>query len=131
MKQQIHKFGIGPVARFSAAILFVLASMSPCMPGIAPEPPPPPPPSDSLLFHIPYVGNEDEFRENPAVPERMVLRDVSVNGWKTPIEKMLRFPVELREGARLSFRLGAATRVPIRIGDLTMRVEYIPEETIG
>ncbi len=90
--------------------------------------PPSPPPASSLLLQIPYVGDETEIRTHPPQPVRMVLNENSVHSWLDPSEAMLRFPVEIRESARLSLSLGAITRVPIHIGDLIMRIEYVPEE---
>lgn len=88
----------------------------------------PPPASQSLLFVTPYIGDEPSLRNPPPAPERMLfnLERESVIGWYSPPELKLRFPVELREGARLFFRLGVSTTVPIHIGDLVMRVEYLP-----
>ena len=105
----------------------MLVCTSACAP-VEVVPPPPPPPADSLLFHVPLIGDETEPRGNHPEPGHVLLGEISVDCWKTPPEARLRFPVELREGARFSFKLGAITRVPIRIGDLTMRVEYLPDD---
>jgi len=109
--------------------VFVAVFISACAQwtGRVAEPPPPPPATDSLLFHTPYVGDETSLRDQAPQPERMVLDEVSIAGWRLPVEVMLRFPVEIREGARFAFSIGAATRVPIRIGDIAFRVEYAPE----
>ncbi len=120
----------GPASyiRFGATALIAFAWICACTPPFGPPAEPPPPPSDPLIAHTPYVGDETEFREVPPEPFGMTLGDKWVEGWKVPTEEMLRFPIELREGGRFTFQLGAQTRVPVRIGDLTMRVEYLPYE---
>lgn len=63
---------------------------------------------NSLLLTVPYIGSE-QFIRNPAPkPERMLLEQESVLGWKNPEEGILRFPVAIPENSRLSLRLGLA-----------------------
>ncbi len=114
--------------RFFAACLAVsLLFASACLPAIEP----PPPASVSLLTLTPYIGDEISIRENSPQPERWDRMQESVEGWMSPSpEGKLRFPVEIREGARLSFRMGAETTVPIREGVLSFIVEYFPDEPI-
>ncbi len=40
---------------------------------------------------------------------------------------MLRFPVDVRKSARLSFCLGANHRISVQMSDITMRVDFVPE----
>jgi arylsulfatase A-like enzyme len=88
------------------------------------------PPAVSLLWVTPYVGEETEIRVPPPQPVRWERKAESVEGWFMPPEAKLRFPVDLREGARLIFRVGAETTVPIREGDLAFRVEYTPKKPL-
>ncbi len=90
-------------------------------------PPPPPPPAESLLLGTPFLGDETELREQPPETTRVETGNVSIEGWMSPPEKILRFPVELREAPHLSFRFYCQTTTPVRIGDLIFRVDYVPE----
>lgn len=114
-----------PIARFSCAFVLIL-SITACNPpgGVAK----PPAPARSLLPETPFVGDETEVRDPPPVAERRVINECSVGCWVLPEEAKLRFPVELRPSARLSFRMSALTRIPVHIGDLTIKVEYVPGE---
>jgi len=86
------------------------------------------PPAVSLLLDTPYIGDETTVRDPTPQPTRMVIADESVEGWPSPPERVLRFPLELRQGARLSMRLGgAAASSTSDSGELIFRVEYIPE----
>ena len=87
-----------------------------------------PPPTDSLLFHTPLIGDETEFRDPPLVSERFVADEMSVDGWLCPPERMLTFDVDLRENPHLSFVFHCHTTIPIHIGDLLFRIDYLPEE---
>ncbi len=60
----------------------------------------------SLLLSTPMVGDETTARNPVPLPGRVQLGDESVEGWLVPPEKILRFGVDLKEGYRLSFRLG-------------------------
>jgi arylsulfatase A-like enzyme len=80
-----------------------------------------------LLLETPFIGDETEIRNPPPTPILKTANEETVTSWLSPPEKMLRFPVELRTGARLSFRLSAQTRVSVRMGQVVMRVEYAPK----
>ncbi|HDS29759.1 MAG TPA: hypothetical protein ENN67_01820, partial [Firmicutes bacterium] len=60
-----------------------------------------------LVYLSPFIGNETEIRTPPPEPERISVREESVEGWLAPDEGVLRFPVRIMNGARLSLRLGA------------------------
>ncbi|HDS30275.1 MAG TPA: hypothetical protein ENN67_04440, partial [Firmicutes bacterium] len=92
--------------------------------------PEPATPANSLLFIAPFIGDESEIRSLAPQPERLTRFGYSVEGFSIPVESKLRFPIELRDGARLSFRLGAQTTVSIRQGDLEFRIEWFPEKPI-
>ena len=62
--------------------------------------------SQSLLLSTPFIGEETTARNPAPLPVRVQLGDESVEGWLAPPEKVLRFPVDLKEGCKLSFRLG-------------------------
>ncbi len=112
-----------------AALIAVLPLIAvACNPTI--EPPPAPPAAISLLQIEPYIGDETEIRDPAPETIRMVRAEESVEGRLMPIECKMRFPVELREGARFSACIGAETTVSIRIGDLGLRIEYLPETPI-
>ncbi len=116
------------VLRLLAAFLVVLPSIAVgCRLQVEP---PSPPPAISLLHVTPYVGDETEIRDPAPQPIRITHAEESVEGWLNPSECRLRFPVELREGARLSFCMGMDTTVSIRVGQLSLRVEYVPESPI-
>ena len=112
-------------AGFYIGIVIINLILFSCMP--APSPPPPPP-ADSLLLFTPLIGDEIEFRDQPPEPSRMEADKYSVEGWLCPPEKILRFPVELRDLPILSIMFHINTTVPIRIGDLIFKIDYIPEE---
>jgi len=80
----------------------------------------------SLLFAAPYVAQEIAIRNPAPQPTRIVIDEESVVGWLSPPEKTLRFPVELRDGARLSFRLGVASEKPPERGILAATIEFTP-----
>ena len=54
----------------------------------------------------PLIGEETIARNPAPQPVRVKLAEESVEGWLVPLEKILRFPVELKQDYRLSFRLG-------------------------
>lgn len=87
----------------------------------------PPPPRVSLLGHDPLIGDETEIRDPRPQPERLELMMESVEGWRSPPERILRFDLDMRESARLSVRLGATTTVPVRFNDIDMRIVFIPD----
>ena len=62
--------------------------------------------SQSLLLSTPLVGDETTARNPAPLPGRVQLGDESVEGWLAPSERVLRFGVDLKDGCRLSFRLG-------------------------
>jgi arylsulfatase A-like enzyme len=64
--------------------------------------------SQSLLLSTPFIGEETTVRNPAPQPVRVQLGDESVEGWLAPSEKVLRFPVDLKDGCKLSFRLGIA-----------------------
>ena len=82
-----------------------------------------------LVLLPPYFGDETEIRDPFPQPERIWLKEESVEGWVAPIEGKLRFPVQIRENARLSFRLGSvpvSSDISIEAPELVVRVEYHP-----
>ncbi len=83
----------------------------------------------SLLFVTPYVGSEKSIGDPAPESARMTLDEESVAGWLNPVEKILRFPVNLDEGARLTFRLGVISETNIEPGDLVAKIEYISDES--
>lgn len=115
---------ITSVIRFLVIMILSSFMLFACVPK---GPPPPPPPAESLLLRTPFLGDETELREQPPETTRVETGNVSVEGWMSPPEKILRFPVELREAPHLSFRFYCQTTTPVRIGDLIFRVDYVPE----
>jgi arylsulfatase A-like enzyme len=81
-------------------------------------------PPFSLLLASPLLGNEKEPRSPAPKPTRMTIASESVMGWLSPSDNRLRFPVELKEGTHLSYRLGVDSKIPLKIGDLTAKVYY-------
>ncbi|MFH1676347.1 MAG: sulfatase-like hydrolase/transferase, partial [bacterium] len=100
--------------------------LSGCKGGPA-EKPAPPPPSESLLFTVPYIGDETEIRDPAPAPSRLANFEESVFGWDVPTEGILRFPVNLREGARLAVRLGGVASEPLQLGEITAQIEFLSE----
>jgi len=87
-----------------------------------------PPPAYSLLSLTPIVSDTGESQAVVPTPERHQIGNSFVNSWRIPYETpVLRLPVELPDSAHLSFRIGVKTRISIHVGDLVLRVEYIPE----
>ncbi|MCX6645658.1 MAG: sulfatase [bacterium] len=109
-------------------LIFILTIIQLSCTPVEPPLPPHPPPADSLLFHTPLIGDESDIRIPSPVPERFVADELSVDGWSCPPEKILRFPVDLRENPHLSFLFHCFTTIPIRIGDLIFKIDYIPSE---
>ncbi|MFH1676348.1 MAG: sulfatase [bacterium] len=83
----------------------------------------------SLLLTPPLIAGETEYRDPAPMTVRFFLSDKSIESWKSPPENIIRFPVELRKQARLSFSLGAETLINIRYDDIKMRVEFLPDST--
>ncbi len=78
----------------------------------------------SLLHASPYTGEENKLRD--PLPEliRLTVDNESVAGWLSPPEKLLRFPVELRENTHLTLSIGAITETITEVGDLVAIIEY-------
>jgi len=77
----------------------------------------------------PYVGDETELRDPPPQPTRLVIDHESVEGWPTPEEKVLRFPVAMERDARLSLRIGSSSEISVRQDDLVVRIDFQPNTT--
>ena len=116
------------LVRIAAAGCLAVALSLGCAGGPSKEGPSQPP-AASLLLVAPYIGDETELRNPLPEPTRMVKPDESIAGWPAPPERVLRFPVELRKGATLSFRLGAIADTPVEADDVAFRVEYSPESS--
>lgn len=106
-------------------LILFLFSISGCNRAGVPEIPPP---AYSLLYAAPDAGLGDIRHKFDGAPTRMLKNLDSVEGWLIPPEKVLSFPVDLRESARLSVRLGLDARISVRLNDITIRIIYIPEE---
>jgi len=119
------------IIKFTSGILtFILfVTISGCVPDAEPAGPVEIPlPANSLLLATPLVEVIDDNTIPPPVPERRTLQNSRLHCWRIPYEPpRIRFPVDFRDKAHLSFRLGAKTRVSIHIGDLIIRVEYVPD----
>lgn len=61
----------------------------------------------SLGLTNPLIGKETSPRDPAYEPTRLTLDEESVMGWLNPPSDLLRFPVDLSDGAWLSVRLGA------------------------
>jgi len=113
--------------RLLAATALLLTWLTACTPGQTGTPPSFTETPVSLLYVTPMVGGEKFTRDNPPQPERIMVDEEAVSGWISPSEGVLSFPVKLREGAHLSFRLGANSGEMIpAVGDLVARVEFEP-----
>jgi arylsulfatase A-like enzyme len=64
--------------------------------------------SQSLLLSTPFIGDETTVRNPAPQPVRVQVAAESVDSWLVPSEKILRFPVDLKVGWKLTFRLGIA-----------------------
>ena len=121
---------------FIMRLIFLPAVMLALMAGCATGPHPEPPEFEytvSLLQYPPFIKNEITWHDPDAQPIRLVVNNESVAGWLSPEEKVLRFPVQLNEGAHLTFRLGAVSEGSLQSGDLKVRVEFetvLDSETI-
>jgi len=131
MLRPLLRTRIGTLACFSLCVAVLMIAPASCGRTETESGRPTPPPAVSLLLQIPFVGDETEIRQSPPTPARMLLNETSVEGWLMSPQGMLRFPVEIRETARLSFRLGAKSRLAIETGELLMRVEYVPRSGPG
>jgi len=121
-------FSFFPLVRYLLVLIVAGALISGCLPsGTSSEQDGDPPRSVSLLNVEPLIGTETEVRDPAPRPARMILRGASVEGWFLPPEAMIRLPVEIEEGARITFRIGVTTDVSIYLNNLLFRVEYIPE----
>ena len=83
-------------------------------------------PACSFLRVPPLTGDETEPRDPPPTTSRLVVAEESVEGWLSPEENVLRFPVDLRPNAHISLRIGAVAEVPVTEGDLVLRTEFAP-----
>jgi len=83
----------------------------------------------SLLEVKPYIGDETSFRETALTTSRFAIDDESVEGWLSPAENMLRFPIGFNRGAHLHMRLRVVIDSEYAVGGLTARVEF--EKTGG
>ncbi len=84
----------------------------------------------TLLFVPPLIGAEKAVRTPVPEAERMTINEESVIGWVSPPEKNLTFPISLREGAHLSFRVGIATDNAVKNGDIVAIAEYEPFDIV-
>ncbi len=107
-------------SRFALLFVLVLILCIGCT-NVIEEEPEPQLPAVPLVYVTPKIGDEIELRDPVPEPTRMWLDEESVEGWLAPQEGVLRFPVRLRESARLSFRIGAVSDRP---ETFTACVEY-------
>ena len=82
----------------------------------------------SLLLSTPFVGDETAAKNPAPQPVRVQIATESVDGWLVPLEKILRFPVDLKEGWKLTFRLGivAGPYTPVFPGMLSPVTPAVP-----
>ena len=83
----------------------------------------------SLLSVTPFIGSETELRNPPPSTERVLIAGDSVESWKSPPEAMLRFPIDLKQGAQFSVRVGAVSDISVAPDELIVKIEFrkIPE----
>jgi len=87
----------------------------------------PPPPSTSFLYITPFIGDETSLRDPAPQTERMILDNESIEGWTVPAEKILRFPVDLREGARFTVFFGLSEDPGPDHVNTRLAIEFRPE----
>ncbi|MCX6646770.1 MAG: sulfatase [bacterium] len=85
----------------------------------------------SLLTVTPFVGTETALRDPLPETTRYSLDNESVEGWLSPPEKILRFPINISRDAHLHIRLRLVIDKSSLIGNLTARVEFNRLESSG
>ena len=83
--------------------------------------------STSLLLIEPIIDNAYSASDVILQPSRMIIDDISVEGWVMRTEEIFAFPLNLEEGARLSICIGVDTEVPVRNNDLELSISWRPE----
>jgi len=78
----------------------------------------------SLLLVTPLIGDEKTPAETIPDQIRLTINDESVIGWTNPDGKALSFPIVIRDGAHLSFLLGAVSESELSPGNLDAVVTY-------
>jgi len=85
----------------------------------------------SLLTVTPLIGDEISVRTPAPSTSRIIIDNTSVAGWVSPPERILRFPVEIKSGARLMTRVGVMSDERINTGDIILKLGFLPHTPDG